>query len=546
MDAASGNHAPVDELVRELNLSRTTIYRLIRQHHLTTYKRPGDRRTWIDRDQLVPYLGLQPKATSPTDIGERRLARGHDTAEPSVAACYIVKDGRLLMVRRIKQDGGLEWAGPSGQVEPGETPEEAVVREVREEVGLNVVVERRLGDRVHPATGRHLVYLACRIVSGTPALVADREISAIEWCDLATVKERWADLRGGIFPPVLRYLEETMTAPGSAGAGDTALPFVASAIVVRDGRVLMTRRRFREGPLLWNFVTGQVESGETPAEAVVREALEEVGLTVAVQRQIGERVHPASGRHMVYFACRVVGGTAGLVDHEENAEVRWATLAEAEGLLVPTGGVWGPVRAYLEEAGVEIDAGQSAGGREQALKPLAAAVIVRGDRALLTERRYPGHGEQWSWPSGKIERDESLQDAILRELHEELLITDARVVSYLGDINLPSGYRMSHFHVDIPADAEPKLNDYEQLVGIEWMTRDEAKEAFRSLTPEIADRALVLLDRVLAEPAGPETEADVRARRRAERLAWAERSTASPPSPQPGGDPRSADRPRRP
>jgi 8-oxo-dGTP diphosphatase len=134
----------------------------------------------------------------------------------AVAACYIVKNRRLLMVRRIKQEGSLEWAGPSGQVEPGETPEEAAVREVREEVGLTVAVERRLGDRLHPATGRHLIYFACRIVSGDPALVADDEISAIEWCDLATVNERWAHLKGGIFPPVLAYLEQTMSGENPA------------------------------------------------------------------------------------------------------------------------------------------------------------------------------------------------------------------------------------------------------------------------------------------------------------------------------------------
>jgi 8-oxo-dGTP diphosphatase len=129
---------------------------------------------------------------------------------PSVAACYIVRDGMLLMVRRRRQEGALEWAGPSGNVEPGETPEQAAVREVAEEVGLTVVVERRLGERVHPATGRHLVYLVCRIVAGEPAVVDDEEISAVEWCDLASVEERWAGLPGGIFAPVREYLDQAL------------------------------------------------------------------------------------------------------------------------------------------------------------------------------------------------------------------------------------------------------------------------------------------------------------------------------------------------
>jgi 8-oxo-dGTP diphosphatase len=294
----------------------------------------------------------------------------------------------------------------------------------------------------------------------------------------------------------------------------------------------MTQRRFREGPLLWNFVTGQVEPGETPDQAAVREAREEVGLTVAVDRQLGERVHPASGRHMVYFACRIVGGQPSLVDHEENAEVRWATLAEAEELLAPTGGIWEPVRSYMEEAGVESSA------PAEELKPLAAAIIVRDDRVLLTERRYPGHGEQWSWPSGKIEKGESLEEAILRELHEELLITDARIIWFVGDIDLPSGYRMSHFHVEIPANREPKLNDYEQLVRTAWMTRNEAAQAFKSLPPDIARQGLVLLDYVISGDSARDA-------RRAQRLAAVRESSESPPQAEPGGG-RSADRPRRP
>ncbi len=137
------------------------------------------------------------------------------------------------------------------------------------------------------------------------------------------------------------------------------------------------------------------------------------------------------------------------------------------------------------------------------LKPLAAAIIVRNGRVLLTERRFPGYGEQWSWPSGKVEGNESLEDAILRELHEELLITDARVIAYVGDIDLPSGYRMTHFNVEIPSDAEPKLNDYEQLVRVEWMTREEVQRAFGSLSPEIARQAMVFLDRVLSAQPSP-------------------------------------------
>lgn len=128
-------------------------------------------------------------------------------------------------------------------------------------------------------------------------------------------------------------------------------PKVASAIIARDGKILMTRRRPHKGPVLWNFVTGKVEPGETPEQTVLREVHDEVGLEVVVDRQLGARLHPASGRQMIYFACRIVAGEPTITDHEENAEIRWSSLDEAEELLAPTGGVWQPIREYMEQPG---------------------------------------------------------------------------------------------------------------------------------------------------------------------------------------------------
>ncbi|HZU16879.1 MAG TPA: NUDIX domain-containing protein [Candidatus Dormibacteraeota bacterium] len=124
------------------------------------------------------------------------------------------------------------------------------------------------------------------------------------------------------------------------------------------------------------------------------------------------------------------------------------------------------------------------------LKPLAAAIITRRARVLMTRRRYTQHGEHWSWPSGRPEPGESLQDAIKRELQEELHLTDARIVRHIGDIDLPSGYRMSHFHVEIPPEAEPSVVDHEELIEARWMSLDDVEKALKSLPPELANKAL--------------------------------------------------------
>lgn len=122
---------------------------------------------------------------------------------------------------------------------------------------------------------------------------------------------------------------------------------IATAIITDAGRVLMIRRREREGKLLWAFPGGGIEDGETPEQAAVRETSEEVGLEVKAIKPLGERVHPQTGRHMSYVACEVVGGEARVADEEELAEVAWIRLEEIP-TYVPWG-LFGPVQEYLDE-----------------------------------------------------------------------------------------------------------------------------------------------------------------------------------------------------
>jgi ADP-ribose pyrophosphatase YjhB (NUDIX family) len=48
-------------------------------------------------------------------------------------------------------------------------------------------------------------------------------------------------------------------------------PPIAAAIIVRDGKVLLVRRRVREGTLSWQFPAGAIEADETPGQAAIRE-----------------------------------------------------------------------------------------------------------------------------------------------------------------------------------------------------------------------------------------------------------------------------------
>lgn len=128
----------------------------------------------------------------------------------------------------------------------------------------------------------------------------------------------------------------------------TTKPGISAAIITDGDRVLMVRRRVKEGELSWQFPAGGIESGETPEEAAVRETLEETGLKVEAASLIGQRVHPKTGREMSYTACRVVDGEAHVADADELDAVAWVTLAEIPE-YVPYG-LFGQVQEYLEGA----------------------------------------------------------------------------------------------------------------------------------------------------------------------------------------------------
>lgn len=55
------------------------------------------------------------------------------------ALCYIYKDGKVLLLRRRQPPFAGRWTAPGGKVRAGETPDEAVRREVWEETGLEIV-----------------------------------------------------------------------------------------------------------------------------------------------------------------------------------------------------------------------------------------------------------------------------------------------------------------------------------------------------------------------------------------------------------------------
>jgi 8-oxo-dGTP diphosphatase len=123
--------------------------------------------------------------------------------KPAIAAAITVQDGKLLLVQRRVSEGSLSWQFPAGAVEPGETFEQAAVRETAEEAGLTVKAVMVLGERVHPNTGRLMGYVACDVISGEAYVADAEELADLVW---ATPDQFSEYVPYGFAPAVHDYL----------------------------------------------------------------------------------------------------------------------------------------------------------------------------------------------------------------------------------------------------------------------------------------------------------------------------------------------------
>ena len=176
--------------------------------------------------------------------------------------------------------------------------------------------------------------------------------------------------------------------------------------IIQEGKVLLTKRRDFE---VWCLPGGEVDNGESLVQAAVREAREEVGLVVQLDRLVGVHSRPqwlSIGGHVVVFTARVTGGELQ-IQPQEVIEARFFGKDELPGELL-------------------------LGHRQQvddALDGVCGAVWT--------------HDSEWSLPAG-ISRDE------LYDLRDRSGLTAANF--YLSKVakTIPGGSRLEvHGKVDV-------------------------------------------------------------------------------------------------
>jgi 8-oxo-dGTP diphosphatase len=265
------------------------------------------------------------------------------------AYAVIVRGGQVLLSRLAPSVSESElWTLPGGGIDFGESPADAVVREVYEETGLRCVLgdplwvgsAHRVVDRETSPTEMHsvrIVYVA--------SVAADAPEPRVLEVDGSTIDARWvelADVGSGAVPTVPMVLEAL-----AHHRPVTRQRLAAYALVRRGDDLLLTRNSGRgPRPGVWTLPGGGVDHGEDPATAVLREVAEETSLVATLGDLLGVHDEHFTGTapsgveedfhgvHLV-FAASVGDGEPAVQELAGTTDaVAWTALAEVESGVV--------------------------------------------------------------------------------------------------------------------------------------------------------------------------------------------------------------------
>jgi ADP-ribose pyrophosphatase YjhB (NUDIX family) len=266
------------------------------------------------------------------------------------AYAVIVRGGEILLARIAPAISPTEqWTLPGGGIDFGEHPDDAVVREVHEETGLDV----RIGETAHVYSfhqrntwrhGRRADAHALRIVYDGWVPVDSPEPHVVE-VDGSTMDAAWKPVAGVLdgSVPVVSLVTEVIAAHQPFQMQRVA----AYALAVRDratgAEVLLTRNSARgPHPGDWTLPGGGIDHGEEPRATVVREVREETGLdctpgeVLDVTSTHFEGTAPSGRREdfhalQVVYAAEVSEGEPAVIETEGTTDAAaWVPVADLD------------------------------------------------------------------------------------------------------------------------------------------------------------------------------------------------------------------------
>jgi len=112
--------------------------------------------------------------------------------ELTVAAALIVRDSKLLVCQRRRDDShALEWEFPGGKVEPGESPAQALARELREELGIDATIGKELfrASHCYGESQADLVLIFFQANIDDSAQLQNLVFEGFEWADIPALPQ---------------------------------------------------------------------------------------------------------------------------------------------------------------------------------------------------------------------------------------------------------------------------------------------------------------------------------------------------------------------
>ena len=116
---------------------------------------------------------LQKKKKPAKAVNQPKIVGENKKREVFVVAGAVIKDGYVFAAQRgNKGETKFKWEFPGGKIEPGETPQQALVRELKEELKITVKVHERITNIVdeYPTQILHIDTYRCELIEGTPTL----------------------------------------------------------------------------------------------------------------------------------------------------------------------------------------------------------------------------------------------------------------------------------------------------------------------------------------------------------------------------------------